>query len=111
MGTPKTVQKRRKKKKKANIFVRIIICLICLAGTGFFAYQIFNEGMRTYTLTVDINDSKEQIENLKKENASLVDQKEKLQDVNYVKNLARGEFLLSKDGEQIFHLPKIEENE
>ena len=110
MGTPKTVQKPRKSKKKANIFVRIIICLVCLVGTGFFGYEIFKEGMKTYTLTANIEDSKNQIEKLKAENASLVDQKEKLQDENYVKNLARGEFLLSKDGEQIFHLPSIEED-
>ena len=109
MGTPKTVQRKRKKKKKANIFVRIIICLVCLVGTGFFGYEIFKESMRTYTLTSDIDVSKEQIEKLKAENARLVDQKEKLQDDNYVKNLARGEFLFSKDGEQIFHLPSTED--
>jgi Septum formation initiator len=109
MGTPKTVQKRRKKKKKTNIFVRVIICLVCLGGIGFFGYEIFKESMRTYTLTTEIDYSKDQIEKLKAENSRLVDQKEKLQDENYIKNLARGEFLLSKDGEQIFHLPNSED--
>ncbi len=42
---------------------------------------------------------------LEEENASLIDQSKKLEDPNYVQTYARGNYMFSKEGEQIFYLP------
>ena len=40
------------------------------------------------------------------ENERLVSEKEKLMDPDYVQSYARGNYMLTKDGEQIFYLPE-----
>lgn len=86
-------------------FSRLMVCVVLLGASAFFVYNIVQEGVTTFTLQVDINEAKAQLAQLKNENGTLVDQKEKLEDDNYVKNYARGEYMISKEGEQIFHLP------
>ena len=46
------------------------------------------------------------LQEVKDENTYLTQQKEKLQDPDYVESYARGNYQLSKDGEQIFYLPE-----
>ena len=105
------VKKKVVKKKKKNRMARFMICAVLLGCSAFFVWKILQEGVTTYTLQVDINEAKAQLEALQKENGYLVDEKEKLEDENYVKNHARGEYMITKEGEKIFHLPKIETNE
>ena len=40
------------------------------------------------------------------ENTYLTNEKTKLQDPDYVQSYARGNYMLTKDGEQIFYLPE-----
>ena len=47
----------------------------------------------------------QELEKLKAENAELISQKNKLEDDDYVQSYARGNYMFSKDGEQIFYLP------
>ncbi|MBR5796520.1 MAG: septum formation initiator family protein [Erysipelotrichaceae bacterium] len=105
--TKKVVKKRRKRTR----FATFLICAVLLGCSGFFVWNIVQEGVTTYTLQVDINEAKAQLEALKKENGMLVNEKEKLEDENYVKNHARGEYMITKEGEKIFHLPKIKTGE
>ena len=42
---------------------------------------------------------------IKEENSQLSSQREKLEDPDYVQSYARGNYMLSKEGEQIFYLP------
>ena len=46
---------------------------------------------------------------LEEENASLVAQKTKLEDPNYIETYARGEYMFSKDDEKVFYLPSASE--
>ena len=48
----------------------------------------------------------EKLEKVQLENERLNKEKEKLQDPDYVQSYARGNYMLSKDGEQIFYLPE-----
>jgi len=105
----KKVRTVKKKKKGPSRFVRILISLVLLAGTVFMAMEIFKETAITYTLTADIMDAEQQIRNLERERQNLINQKEKLEDENYIRNYARGEFMITRDGEQIFHLPDNDE--
>ncbi len=104
-------KKKVVKKKKKNHTAKLLLCVFFLGCSAFFVWNILKEGVTTYTLQVDINEAKAQLEALQKENGFLVDEKEKLEDENYVKNHARGEYMITKEGEKIFHLPKIESSE
>ena len=106
-----TKKKVVKKKRKRSPLATFLICAVLLGCSAFFVWNIVQEGVTTYTLQVDINEAKAQIEALQKENGSLVDKKEKLEDDNYVKNHARGEYMITKEGEKIFHLPKMDSGE
>ena len=59
----------------------------------------------TFTLLADINDAKKELAELEEEQEHLLLQKERLMDDEYVKSWARGEFLLVKEGEEIYRLP------
>ena len=50
----------------------------------------------------------EKLQEVQDENNYLTDQKAKLQDPDYVESFARGNYMLSRDGEQIFYLPEKE---
>lgn len=97
-----------RKKKKASLGSRILVAVLCvamMAGIGFFAWRIFHEVNTTFTLIADINEARKELDELKKEQEMLVQQKEQLMDENYVKTWARGEYLITKEGEEIYKLP------
>jgi len=68
-------------------------------------YKTFSEATITYSLMVDLSDARSELADLQNEEAYLADQKEKLQDTNYVTNYARGQYMITKDGEAVYHLP------
>ncbi len=98
------MSKSRIKKKKVKT-LSVLVSLILLCGAGFFLYQAFNEIVNTYNLTKELRTAQSILEQIDNENQYLKEQKTKLEDPEYVKSYARGTYMLSKDGEQIFYLP------
>ncbi|MGB4984644.1 MAG: septum formation initiator family protein [Erysipelotrichaceae bacterium] len=88
------------KKKPVKLIVSLILLVICSA----FIFRAVKLLLVTFDLKAKISESNAKIVELEKENSLLVQQKEKLLDPEYVKNYARGVYMYSKDGEQIFHL-------
>ncbi|MBP3399162.1 MAG: septum formation initiator family protein [Erysipelotrichaceae bacterium] len=68
-------------------------------------YGVAREVMNTMELKNQLDDVKQRLETIQAENEQLTSQQEKLQDPNYVQSYARGNYMLSKEGEQIFYLP------
>ena len=95
----------KKKKKPMNSFIVGILCIAMIWGIVYFVWQISKEVGTTFTLLADINDAKKELEALKKEQEMLTTQKEQLMDDNYVRTWARGEYLITKEGEEIYKLP------
>ena len=62
-----------------------------------------------FSLKKEIASGEEQIVALESEHKDLTKRKEQLNDPEYVKRYARGKFLVSKPGEQIFKLPSKNE--
>lgn len=97
-----TKKKVIKRPKKAVIKIVSILVII------FSIYLLIGVGKEVYT-TVQLQKRAEtaeiELEKLREENASLVSKKGKLEDPNYVQTYARGNYMFSKDGEQIFYLP------
>ncbi len=82
----------------------ILVTLVVLTISGYFLYQAGSDIVSTLKLTSQVKDSQKQIELLEEENKMLINQKNKLQDPEYIKSYARGAYMLSKNGEQIFHI-------
>ncbi|MDD6428697.1 MAG: septum formation initiator family protein, partial [Lachnospiraceae bacterium] len=60
----------------------------------------------TVRLRSQLSDAESKYAQVKAENEKLTDQKQKLQDPDYVESYARSNYNLSKQGEQIFYLPE-----
>ncbi len=101
-----TELKKKKKSPLATLFT-VVLSLLMLAGTGYFLWQISREVETTFTLLTDISDAKKELADLKAEQEHLMQQKEQLLDENYVKIWARGEYLITQEGEEIYKLPAI----
>ena len=74
-------------------------------------YGVAREVMNTMELKNQLDDVKQRLETIQAENEQLTSQQEKLQDPNYVQSYARGNYMLSKEGEQIFYLPSEGSND
>ncbi len=102
------VKKKKKKKKKFNALplTKKILPIICLAASAYFIYVVVIEVSTTVKLHQQLAEVQAKLQEVQDENTYLTQQKEKLQDPDYVESYARGNYQLSKDGEQIFYLPE-----
>ena len=97
------------KKKIKNRFNTIIVSLVLLAGTVFLLIPVVEEIGNTIRLSETLEEVKAELIVLEQENSSLEEQKTKLLDPEYVKSYARANYMLTKEGEQIYYLPKDDE--
>lgn len=93
-----------KKKSKFNI-ASLLLSIVLLSGSFYFLYLAGSELLSSYQLKKELESSTALLKEIQKENIELKEQKSKLEDPEYVKSYARGEYMLSKEGEQIFYLP------
>ena len=68
-------------------------------------YSSAQELQTMLQLKEGIASDKSEIADLKQQVTDLSDEKEKLEDPEYLKYMVRGKYLVSKDGEQVFKLP------
>ncbi|MBR4446343.1 MAG: septum formation initiator family protein [Solobacterium sp.] len=97
---------RKKVRKMTPINKLLTLILFCFSG--WFLYQVGQELFTMVTLRSQLAEVEAKLQEVKDENNYLVDQKAKLQDPDYVESYARGNYMLSRDGEQIFYLPENE---
>ena len=104
---PKSTTKSTKKKQKRKMtpFMRLL-CYIMIVVSCIMLYQVFREIYTTVELKQEISEAEIKYQEVLDENAYLTAEQAKLQDPNYVQSYARGNYMLSKDGEQIFYLPE-----
>ncbi|MBW9212514.1 MULTISPECIES: septum formation initiator family protein [Terrabacteria group] len=93
-----------KKSKKTRL--KPLTKLFLLGATVFMLIQVIRQVNMNLTLQSQLADAKEKLQKVKDENNRLNSEKEKLQDPDYVESYARSNYMLSKDGEQIFYIPK-----
>lgn len=96
---------KKTKRRKFRGPVLRIISFVVIAVSCFMIYGVAREVMNTMELKNQLDDVKQRLETIQTENEQLTSQQEKLQDPNYVQSYARGNYMLSKEGEQIFYLP------
>ena len=102
-----TVQTKKTRKKRRRLTpITKLLCLIMIGVSCFLLYKVAMEVKTTLTLRKQLSEAKEKLQEVQDENTYLNNEKEKLQNPDYVANYARGNYMLSKDGEQIFYLPE-----
>lgn len=95
--------KQSKKKINPKILTLGFVCL----GL-FFAWASIEEILMTKSLKQDIENYQAELDDLGEETQTLNKQIENLNNPDYVKRFAKGKYLVSKEGEQIFKLPSGE---
>ena len=97
-------QVKRKKKRKLTPVVKLI-CFVIIGLSFYLIYLSFNEFVTMIELKSDLADVQEQLQQVQDENTYLTSQRDKLQDPDYVQSYARGNYMLTKEGENIYYLP------
>lgn len=95
-------------RKPRNILIYLASMVLILASL-FLVFDIAKRQVANMALKGSLEEVQAELEDLQEENNLLVEQKEKLSDPEYVKNYARGRYMLSQDNEQIFRLPGRDE--
>ena len=100
--------KKLKKKIKKNSYsiFRKVMTVVLIPVSIYMIYTVVIECMTTVKLHQQLAEVQAKLQEVKDENTYLTQQKEQLQDPDYVESYARGNYQLSKDGEQIFYLPE-----
>ena len=93
--------KRRKPKK----IVTVIVALLFLGMSAYFMFKVYQEVMLTVRLQEELEIAEAELDKVEKENEMLTSQKDRLNDDNFVQSYARGNYMLSKEGEKVFFLP------
>lgn len=104
--TQTNTKKTKKKKNRRLTPVTKLICLVLIGVSVWLLYSVGREVMTTIELRRQLAEVEEKLEKVQAENERLNNEKEKLKDPDYVQSYARGNYMLSKDGEQIFYLPE-----
>ena len=99
------------KKKLKNRFNSIVISLVLLTGTLILMIPVIEEIGNTLRLSESLKQVQAELVVLEQENNTLNEQKTKLLDPEYVKSYARANYMLTKEGEQIYYLPKDDEQD
>ncbi len=108
MAKKKKQQKTTKKKKSPAVkIVSALLSVAMICGIVFFIYEITQEVSQTMVLVSDLSEAEEELESLKEEEEALTNEIELLSDSDYVKTWARGEYLITKEGEEIYRLPSV----
>ena len=105
--TTGTAAKKKSSKRKMTPLLRLF-CYIVIIISGLLFWRVFDEVYTTLTLKKQLAEVQEKYQEVQDENAYPTSEREKLVDPDYVASYARGTYLLSKDGEQIFYLPEDE---
>ena len=104
----KTVKKKKKQKRKMTPFLRLI-CYLIIAASVFLLVEVAKEIYTTVELRKQLAEVQEKYQEVQDESAYLLQEREKLTDPDYVQSYARGNYMLSREGEQIFYLPENED--
>ena len=100
--------KKKTGKRKMTPFLKLV-CFILIGVSAYLLYRVALEVYTTISLRQQLAEVEERYQEVLDENEYLTRERAKLEDPDYVASYARGNYLLSKDDEQIFYLPEDED--
>ncbi len=95
---------KTKKAKRQKVWVSLLFIAVSIP----LLKPVVDEVIKTIELSQSLTDVELELSVLEEQNQLLAQQKEKLEDPEYVKSYARATYMLTKDGEQIYYLPEDE---
>ena len=101
-------QSKKPAKRKMTPFTRLL-CIVVILFSVYLLYRVAAEVYTTITLKQQLALVEEKYQQVLDENEYLTRERAKLEDPDYVASYARGNYMLSKDDEQIFYLPEDED--
>lgn len=94
------------KKSWNQIIGQYFISIVCLTFSFLVLFDFIQARTQVTQLNQTLQDKETELVEKLREQEALVKQKDKLSDPNYVKEYARGNFMLTQENEQVFILPK-----
>ena len=95
---------QKSKKRSMRRVVSSLKSVVLVFFSCLFIWNVVNELHTTQQLQQNLSEARDLASEILSETEMLEDQKEKLQNPEYVKRYARGKLLVSQDGEQVFSL-------
>lgn len=95
-------------KRKIKPVYKQIGIILMLAASCVLVFRSGKDIALMFKLQRQAKELEAELKKVEEEHASLISQQEKLEDDGYIQAYARGNYMFSKDGEQIFYLPSIE---
>lgn len=96
------------KKGKKNKYIKSIVLILLI---GFFLGSGIKEVKTTLDLKSSIAQSNSKLKELKAKKTELEKKKKNLQDPDYIEYIARGKYLVTKEGEQVFKFPSASDSD
>lgn len=98
---------KHKKRSKRNLSnaVRFIICALLLGATAFLTWNGIQDLKTTAEIKLSIEKNKTKSKELEEIKQELEETKQKLTNPDYIEYIARGKYLVTKEGEQVFKFP------
>lgn len=93
---------KKKRKNRGAPIARFFVCVILLGVSGMLVYSGAKELKTTADIRISIQEDIEESAALDDKKAELETKKENLTNPDYIEYLARGKYLVTKDGEQVF---------
>ena len=95
-------------RKKTN---RIVLCVCMLLVSSFLIFKGFKVIYTTYSMQKSIEENEKKSLELDEKKEKLEEEKKNLSNPDYIEYIARGKYLVTKQGEQVFKFPSLEAEE
>lgn len=99
----------KKNKKRGYWFLHVCFTFVLVVANVYLVCEIVDYVKTTQDLKGSIHANQEKYVDLKDTKKDLELAKKKLTNPDYVEYLARGKYLVTKEGEQVFKFPKLDE--
>ncbi|MGL5978553.1 MAG: FtsB family cell division protein [Erysipelotrichaceae bacterium] len=103
------MKQKKKTNKKMKRYARSAFKLFAIAIIAFCGFQVYGDVSTTMQLRAEKQEAEQIVLSLASQKEILSEEIQKLEDPEYVKRYARGKYMVTKDGEQVFKLPSKEE--
>lgn len=104
-------QVKRIRKRRRRSLSRWLVCGMLLVFSAFLFHAGWQDILTTFNIRSDIVSNQKDLDKLTAQQEDLEATKENLDNPDYVEYMARGKYLVSKQGEQVFKFPSLDLDE
>ena len=99
-----------KKKSGLSNLKRVLICVVLFMASAFCITSGISKILTTIEINNSIEDDKQKSKELTEQLDELNEEKTNLTNPEYLEYLARGKYLVTKSGEQVFKFPSLNDD-